>query len=323
MNQEEEGHKKYIQDILGTAGFSVIGEYNFDKSDTDPSHNCGITIASGSVYRGYSPVDALLITIRGTSGAEWFSNFDFCPSHSNDAVFAENFLFAAEDAFSRFTEIYDPSSAPVVLVCGHSRGAACANLLGVLIDELIGEDNVYVYTFAAPATVRKGCLNREYSNIFNYINPQDIVPCLPLEKWDFTRAGRDILLQSDNEFLKADIERYRDILFSSAPDIESYYLSEHSADPSDDNAFCLTAFDIMMLMCNSVLRASGESYFSDGFPDEPDDKFADIISSDSYYAPLRQLYEEISEDSFSKGREILNEHLPTRYMELITAGINK
>ena len=80
--------------------------------------------------------------IRGTNDGEWYSNFDFAPSHSADAVFAENFLFAAQNVFLSLDEILKGEENPLLLVAGHSRGAACANLLGVLLDAAYDPANV-------------------------------------------------------------------------------------------------------------------------------------------------------------------------------------
>lgn len=93
-----------------------------------------------------------------------------------------------------------------LLVVGHSRGGAIANIVAAQADdELTGEaagalglaagDAVACYTFAAPATTLGGQAHAErYTNIYNVVNPSDIVPYLPLASWGYARYGEDLYL---------------------------------------------------------------------------------------------------------------------------------
>lgn len=96
-----------------------------------------------------------------------------------------------------------------VLVVGHSRGGAIANLVASELNDqaagtaphpagenAFGEvSSVYAYTFAAPATtVRADARGERYSNIFNIVNPSDIMPYVPLRTWGYERYGVDLLL---------------------------------------------------------------------------------------------------------------------------------
>ena len=70
---------------------------------------------------------------------------------------------------------------PVFLVTGHSMGAAIANLVAAELNEIEGADDVYGYTFATP-TVKSaidGNATIPYSNIFNILNTNDVVPYVP------------------------------------------------------------------------------------------------------------------------------------------------
>ena len=75
-----------------------------------------------------------------------------------------------------------------VLLVGHSRGGAIANLVAAELDDLGARAGdaapfgpVYAYTFAAPATtLASDARSERYSNIFNIANPSDIMPYLPL-----------------------------------------------------------------------------------------------------------------------------------------------
>lgn len=114
---------------------------------------------------------------------------------------------------------------PIILVTGHSLGAAIANLFAAklnyeavvdepsLIEEtdietdnseetlIPGSKNIFAYTFATPNVIDTSVNGEEqlkYNNIFNFLNTNDVVPCVPrtidLGNWDtstWARHGRD------------------------------------------------------------------------------------------------------------------------------------
>lgn len=87
----------------------------------------------------------------------------------------------------------------VVFICGHSRGAAVANLLAVELEEILrmrdSRAQVCTYTFAAPNAAGSSRVRVANSNsLFNVINPYDLVTMVPFTQWGFDRYGEDILL---------------------------------------------------------------------------------------------------------------------------------
>ena len=117
-------------------GFTVLAQQHFDKAEDDPSHTCAFTLATAQLTYQQGPRTLLLVAIRGTSAGEWYANFDFEPSESSGGSFAGNFLFAAQDAFLSVQQALSQMENPLVLVCGYSRGAACANLLGLMLNAI-------------------------------------------------------------------------------------------------------------------------------------------------------------------------------------------
>ncbi len=89
----------------------------------------------------------------------------------------------------------DDINDPIILITGHSLGAAIANLTANYLTQELGADNVYAYTFATPNTVNKA--NEEvpikHDNIFNILNNNDAVPHFPMNlivnEWE--RHGQD------------------------------------------------------------------------------------------------------------------------------------
>lgn len=128
---------------------------------------------------------------HGTGDTE---NCTKCNGNSNGCVYCKGYI------------PYNNISNPIFLVTGHSLGAAVANLLA---EHLISCDNtnhcpgsrkiedIYAYTFATPKTV-KNKPGKDYKNIFNILNNNDIVPLIPTNllalNWadnGWTRHGSD------------------------------------------------------------------------------------------------------------------------------------
>ncbi|MBR3401092.1 MAG: lipase family protein [Parasporobacterium sp.] len=307
--------------LYSSAGLNVLSQSHYDKDDTDPSHTCAFTIGEGIVRQNLLfTKKAIVVTIRGTASGEWYSNFDFCPSHSDDAVFSENFLFCAEDVFLTLKDYLDREDDPLVLITGYSRGAACADLLGLLTNEYLGPDRVHVYAFACPAVVKKDADLPSCPNIFNYVNPCDMVPRLPLSQWGFGRIGQDILLKCADENLRDTLDRYSETLYQAAPSIHSYYNDRHSLTGPGLSENGITSFESMLMLCRHLISASPDLLSDNKDIDMDTDAdlsaaFDALENSDLY--PLAQIGNEMSSDGFVLGRTILHQHLPDIYAELI------
>ncbi len=156
------------------------------------------------------------IVIRGTGETvEWAGNLNLGPGGGHQG------FTAARDELLKHLEAYR-SGLPAAentkfLVTGHSRGGAVANLTAAhLMDAgLAAGEDVYAYTFASPA-VSDEAAGEGYENIFNIVNGEDLVPCLPLAKWGYARYGTDLLLPARSSdgyqevFAKME-GRYRDL----------------------------------------------------------------------------------------------------------------
>lgn len=147
-----------------------------------------------------------LVSIRGSYGSEWVSDLNMGDVEALDADFIdhEGFMRAAsevvEDLEERLGE--DAGKDVTLLFTGHSRGAATANLAATYADDralslrpLATHDDIYCYTFATPEVTTFGDVDDPlYDNIFNILNPSDLVPRLPLATWGFSRYGHDLWL---------------------------------------------------------------------------------------------------------------------------------
>ena len=292
--------------LLENAGFEVLVQNNFDKAADDPAHTCAYTIGAKTVEYNGAERTLLLVAIRGTNAGEWYSNFDIAESQSDDAVFAENFLFTAEDVLLGLTEVLKTQRAPLVLVCGHSRGAACANLLALLLNAQIGADNVIAYTFATPNTFRGEDPGVDCSNIFNLINPGDIVTKLPLEGWGYHRLGTDVLLPGEADAEKK-VNEAAGTMLELAPTISQYYGERHSlteAGLSDDG---VTAFEMMLIFARS-LAGTGTDTQSVGFGE---------VSEESDFALPFRLLDEAMKEGGEGAVGAAGQHMPAKYQKLM------
>ena len=313
-------------------GYSIIIQKYYDKRDDDITHTSAFTLGKGTAVVDGVSKEAFLLVVRGTNGSEWYSNFDFAPSHNNDTTFAESFLFSAEDIFlTAHDEIEKRKTVknPIIIICGHSRGAACANILGVLFDALYAPKNVYVYTFATPATVRGEMYDAQ--NIFNVLNPCDIVPKVPLASWQFARAGKDIVLDADAARAK-ELDDAVASLYSLAPDITSYYTTRHSVTGAGISEDGLTVYEVMLLLSGKITSASSSLFsgtdfnMSNGtvknnFQNTSDMNGAlqllSVMTASSDYALLILPLQKLAKNNGSGAKDLLNEHMPATYMTLL------
>ena len=316
MNEQE------TEELLDSAGFTVTLQNHYDKEPEDASHTCAFTIASGDVLCQEKETPALLVVIRGTlEVGEWYSNFDLCPSHLDPPEYAENFLFCAEDVLLSLQENLEglPDDMPII-VTGFSRGAACANLLGVLLHECAPERSVYVYTFACPNTIGKDSVLCKQDHIFNYINPSDLIPMLPLPEWGFARAGNDIVLPlQKTAFADAAAEMAQAILTTS-PTITDYYTARHSLIRSGEDPTGLTPFELMILLAGNIAKQENILVAEDGRiewnpPDPALTVIPESVKESDYYL-LLQTMEQVFGGDLEQGIEQLSQHFPSCYMEL-------
>lgn len=151
-----------------------------------------------------------LVSIRGSYGAEWLSDLNMGDAADYDlaVIDHEGFMKAADeivdDLLDRVTDDRSEGRTDdvAVLFCGHSRGAAAANLAAAYADamtlgtqQLTELDSIYCYTFATPEVTQLDVVDDPmFDNIFNIMNPSDLVPRLPLASWGYARYGHDLWL---------------------------------------------------------------------------------------------------------------------------------
>lgn len=183
---------KSLETPLVEMGFDNISIFY-----SSPTREMPDTVTYAFASKELSDGTALcLIIIKGTgSNAEWYSNFNIATGsvHQGFSVAAD----LVEQSFKEYTAANEHENVKV-LVTGHSRGAAVANMLGARLNKVYGKERVYAYTFATPSVTCEDFASEEYSNIFNIINPEDFVTSVPLKLWGYKRYGVDLFLPTKN-----------------------------------------------------------------------------------------------------------------------------
>lgn len=177
-----------------------------DFSEDSDDITSGIFSMKNCTYekKDYS---VIFVAIEGTDGtrSQWSSNFDIGAdtedyreltgthsgwknkeNHKGFDVAANRLLEKLE---SYITENVPAKSEKLILITGHSRGAAIANILGAIFEDK-SDFKSFTYTFATPQTTTSAAAGN-YKTIFNIMNTDDIVTELPLKSWGFRHYGRD------------------------------------------------------------------------------------------------------------------------------------
>lgn len=300
IQQDAQAAKAAFED----GGFEVLRQEHYGKDVSDHSHTSAYTLASGSMEIRGETRSVAVISVRGTGDGEWYSNFDFAGESKGECRYAENFMAAAQDIFAGVKEHIDAMEKPVIIATGYSRGAACANLLGMMLDENYGAEDVYVYTFATPNTLRSEVAG--YENIFNLVNMNDMVTRMPLATWGFSRAGVDIELRQEGYVNTAMHGMFMSLL-GICPDIDSYYNDRHSLTEhglSEDGA---TVYEIFQLMAGLLTADEAVSA-------QAQQQLGAVMSSDNDFVGVLALFAGAGEE----GEEnMFSQHMPDVYVKLM------
>lgn len=213
------GTTAYLEDTLTRLGFADIDTSSYYHRSISLDEVASVVtddsdvVAYGLARKDLPQADGttktlVLVTIRGTWGAEWLSNFRMLDESTADAA---GFSKAATRLVSRLAEYttslgLDPDSTEI-LICGHSRGGSVTNLVAARLDEMAGTadalapaSSIYAYGFAVSrVTENESAADALYNNIYSINCPSDIVANVPLSEWGYTRYGRNILLPREGD----------------------------------------------------------------------------------------------------------------------------
>lgn len=133
----------------------------------------------------------------GSHYEQWYSNFDSGKGRIHKGF--NNARYYVYEKLRRYIDALNTDRKNIkLLLTGHSRGAATANLLAaqMIAEEIyVKKENIYTYTFATPnPTMLDERNDLIYNRIYNIVNPEDFVTyCMPKE-WGFGRYGTTLAL---------------------------------------------------------------------------------------------------------------------------------
>lgn len=137
------------------------------------------------------------VPIQGTKVAyEWISDGNLGEGVEHEGFRNATMGLALELQPYMTNDAYDKDHT-ILWLTGHSRGAACANLLAGWYNEYnhyVSRENLFTYTFACPAVSKEADMS--LTNIFNFNNPGDVVTLVPLPEWGYFRYGQTIELDT-------------------------------------------------------------------------------------------------------------------------------
>ena len=126
---------------------------------------------------------------------------------------------------------------------------------------MYGSDNLFVYTFASPKTV-KADVAKEFScpSVFNYVNSADAVTMIPPTGWEMTRFGTDIVLQGSTSIrlLGAALRERLADLVAICPDVDAFYHKRFSLTGPGESESGVTLFEVIMFAVGQVFSEPGK-----------------------------------------------------------------
>ena len=184
-------HYLHGKELLEEIGFTDVS-WN-SCYETKPER---FTIGVMAAQKKIGNKTMVAVAFRGSFyEAEWASNF----VAGRDG---EHFGFekAKNDALEFINEYVKNIDGDIGFwVTGYSRAAATANLVGAALDNQYDRDNIYVYTYETPrgTTFDTNPKQEKYGNIFNILNPSDVIQYVAPATLNFARYGVDLYLPSN------------------------------------------------------------------------------------------------------------------------------
>ena len=199
--------------------FSSIGFKDFETNEDYVSRSRFDSIGVGCANRQVDDYTVIGVGIRsGGYFREWSNNVYLGDGTKSDYMH-EGWYNAANKTIDFINEYISANRITgkiKVWIAGFSRGGATTNLVAGLLDNRIKNneeifagdvtltrDDLYAYTFEAPQGANYNSKTVEkpgselYNNIYNIVNPNDLVPKVAMSEYGFTRFGIDKFITTE------------------------------------------------------------------------------------------------------------------------------
>ena len=160
------------------------------------SKRSGIVLASQRIKNTDKYIIVCIIRGSPFSVEEWLSNIDIADPANPDEYYgaAVSRNYCMDCILNYFFKKKIPFSSANLLITGHSRGAAVANLIAARCadDSVFDNTRVFCYTFGTPNVICSKINEPEkYNFIFNVENAEDIVQYFPPDRgaWHYKKYG--------------------------------------------------------------------------------------------------------------------------------------
>ncbi len=190
----------YMEGFYNACKFTnVVANEDFAKTPTE--NTIGFAMASKEINVNGNKYLLVSTNVRGfTYGAEWVSNFELGESgnHQGFDKASDKVLAGIVD----YVKKYNTNNLKLKYwLTGYSRAGAVAGLTASKLTDQNREEtnNIYAYTFEAPAS---RVSDKKYENIFNYVNPDDLVTKIIPSSFNLVRPGVDIDYTTRKDFDK-------------------------------------------------------------------------------------------------------------------------
>ena len=186
----------YVHRLYKDIGFTPLRYVHYGVPLTDESDKVAWAMAEKLVTLNGKACVILSVTIRGgLYGGEWVSNGNVgdTDAHAGFKTASEELIGEVEKQISSYAN----NLTVKLWINGYSRSGAVGNLLAGALDKAIAagnsrlaKDDLFCYNYAVPLCTKDKKANSDmFSNIFNIINPVDVIMIAPFRDWGFRRYG--------------------------------------------------------------------------------------------------------------------------------------
>ncbi len=197
----EGGYTSFCDDFICKLGADESSTVYYDMEGDGNRETLGVMLTN--IYDPKENRVIVTAAVRGYGyGNEWASNLDVGLEGdlAGMSEAAQLLTSRIKDYIDNYCSWYGAGTDVKLWITGYSRGGCVSELAGKYINEQpaayrVSEDDLYVYTFDAPAASSE---KTEYANIHNVYDPNSILNVVFPEVWGIYHCGVPEPLQTED-----------------------------------------------------------------------------------------------------------------------------